>query len=236
MFTRCVTPQRRARSLLTVMHEPPWAGHTTPRTHHIDFEQACLVASAFVDAPRESKSAIVRAAYAGLGTQADRWFARLTGSRTRTPIRVVHTRYPEPYATARELSERVRAERVLEVWPAHFDRDRCHPLLDISTGGTYDRFRAVHDIVSHALLGYGFDRDGEFSAWLREDSMYIGLARWALATELHAEHSVRWITGDLAAHKATLLEPWILRASRQRARGVSTAAAAAIVDARTCSG
>jgi hypothetical protein len=48
--------------------------------------------------------------------------------------------------------------------------------------------------------------------------MYTGLARWALATELHAEHSVLWTTGTLAEHKATLLPPNLVRASRRRDR------------------
>jgi hypothetical protein len=180
----------------------------------IDFDQAHLVASAFLDASRETGNATVRAAYGELGHQANRWFNHLTCSGVRTPIRVVHTRCPEPYATGRELSERVRKDHLLELCPARYDRDRRHPLLETSTGGTYDRLRAVHDIVSHAWLGYEFDRDGEFSAWLREDGMYQGLARWALATELHAEHSVRWTTNELADHKATLLPPWIVRTSR----------------------
>ena len=187
-------------------------------THRIDVDQAHLIASAFLEARRESTDELVLAAYADLGEQADRWFVRLTGPWARAPIRVVHTRCPEPYASGRELSERVRADHLLELWPAHYDRDRHHPLLDMSKGGTYDRFRAVHDIVSHAWSGYGFDRDGEFSAWLAEDRMYHGLARWALATELHAEHSVRWTTGDVAEHKATLLTPWIVHASRNVAR------------------
>ena len=192
------------------------------RTYQIDFDQAHLVASAFLDAPRESTNPVVRAAYADLGAQADRWFARVTDSWARTPIRVVHTRCPEPYATGRDLAERVRADHVLELCPARYDRDRRHPLLDISAGGTYDRFRAIHDIVSHVWFGYGFDRDGEFSAWVTEDRMYKGLARWALATELHAEHSVRWITQNVAEHKAALLAPWIVRASRRFAHGTGT--------------
>jgi hypothetical protein len=60
----------------------------------------------------------------------------------------------------------------------------------------------VHDIVSHGWLGHEFDADGEFSAWLAEDRMYTGLARWALATELH---------GD----KAVLLDRALLHSSRQ---------------------
>ena len=187
----------------------------------ISFDQAHLVASAFLDAPRGPINATVRAAYADLADQANRWFAHLTGSCARTPVRVVHTKSREPYATGPELSERVHKDHVLELCPARFDSDRRHPLLDTATGGTYDRFRAVHDIVSHARFGYGFDRDGEFAAWLTEDGMYTGLARWALATELHAEHSVRWTTKDVAEHKAVLLAPWIVRASRATRLGSS---------------
>jgi hypothetical protein len=77
--------------------------------------------------------------------------------------------------------------------------------------------RAVHDIVSHGWRGHGFDPDGELSAWLAEDSIYTGLACWALATELHAHHSVLWTTGEHADHKAVLLEPALLRTSRAHA-------------------
>ena len=196
-----VTPGRDLRSVLAVI---------------IDFEQAHLVASAFDDAPRVQDGTTVRAAYADLDAQAARWFDRLTGAHARKPVRVVYTRTPEPYATARELSDSVRRHRLLEIFPASRDRDRRHPLLDTSVGGAYDRFRAVHDIVSHGWWRNGFDRQGEFSAWLAEDRMYGGLARWALATELHGEHSTRWTTGDLADHKAVLLDPGLLEASRMR--------------------
>jgi hypothetical protein len=103
---------------------------------------------------------------------------------------------------------------VIEITPCARDRDRRHPLLDSSIGGAYDRFRAVHDIVSHGWRRYGFDRDGEFAAWILEDRMYTGLARWALATELHGEHSVLSTTGCVAEHKATLLDARLLRKSR----------------------
>ena len=179
-------------------------------TSRIDVDQAHLVAAAFLAAPRTSTDPLVVAAYTALADQASHWFARLTG----WPIQVRYTRCPEPYTSGQELAERVRADHVLEVCPTRYDGDRRHPMFDTSVGGAYDKFRAVHDLVSHACLGYGFDRDGEYSAWLAEDRMYEGLARWALATELHAEHSVRWTTGDLADHKATLLAPWIIDASR----------------------
>lgn len=185
--------------------------------HRIDLDQARRVAASFLAAPRSSAHAVVLAAYAGLAQQADGWFAALTGPAASRPVRVVYTRVPEPYATASDLAAHVRTTGVLEVCPVAYDRDRRPPLLDASVGGSYDRLRAVHDIVSHARCGFGFDRDGEYSAWLTEDRLYTGLARWALATELHAEHSVRWTTGELAEHKAVLLHPDVLAGSRRPA-------------------
>jgi hypothetical protein len=214
-----VKRQQRAISRRGSCGDNRSAGGPSVELHRVDYAHARVVADAFLDAPRSSASAIVYRAYAELGDQVDRWFARLTDPRGRTAIRVVPTRCPEPYANGAELSARVRSERVLELCPAHFDRDRHHPLLDVSIGGTYDRLRAVHDIISHARLGFGFDRHGEFAAWLAEDRMYTGLARWALATELHAEHSVLWTTGTLAAHKATLLPASLVEASRRLGSG-----------------
>jgi hypothetical protein len=188
---------------------------------NIDLGQAQRVADAFLAAPRSSNDQRVCTAYADLARQVDRWFARLTGCRAARPVRVAYTRCSEPYPSAAELSDRVRGERVLELRSVHHDRDRRHPLLDNSVGGTYDRLRAVHDLVSHARCGFGFDRHGEFSAWLVEDRLYTGLARHALATELHAEHSVLWTTGAVAEHKAMLLDPRLVRSSRERGRRVS---------------
>jgi hypothetical protein len=197
------------------------AAPTPHRVHQIDFEHAHAVAEAFLDAPRASADAVVRAAYAELADQVEHWYERVTDPVGRDPVRVVFTRCPEPYASAEELSSRVRSEGVLELCPVAYDRDRAHPGFDASIGGAYDRLRAVHDIVSHTRLGFSFDRHGEFSAWVAEDRMYSGLARWALATELHAEHSVLWTTGSLAPHKAALLPADILAASRRIAGAVT---------------
>ena len=177
-------------------------------------EQARRIADAFLAAPRHVPTARTTAAYAELGAQTSRWYQRLTGAAARRPIRVVITHCREPYTTAAELSESVRRDAVLELWPTSRDPDRRHPLLDTTVGGAFDRLRSVHDIVSHGWLGHEFDADGEFSAWLFEDRMYTGLARWALATELHGEHSVQWTTQDLADHKAVLLDRALLRSSR----------------------
>ncbi|HEY8527305.1 MAG TPA: hypothetical protein VIL48_20215 [Acidimicrobiales bacterium] len=192
----------------------------------VDPASARRVAAAFAEAPSAPHDPLVRAAYADLSAQADRLFALLTGAGAAHRVRVALTRRPEPYADAAELTESVRAHRVLEVEPVADDHDRRHPLLDPAPGGAHDRFRAVHDILSHGWAGHDFGRHGELSAWLNEDRLYTGLARWALATELHAHHSVRWTTGELAPYKAALLDPRILRASQRAARHAPAAALA----------
>ena len=165
--------------------------------HHIvDVEMAHRVAEAFSAAPRSSSAQQSIPRTPPLRDQACRLFRFLTSDESRNPIHVVFTDSREPYTCAHDLSESVRLERILELCPTQRDRDRRHPRLDTSIGGAYDQFRAVHDIISHGWLRHTFDRNGEFSAWLAEDRLYTGLARWALATELHGEHSVMWTTGD----------------------------------------
>jgi hypothetical protein len=190
------------------------------RLHRIDRDQATLVADAFHCAPEVG--GLARAAYADLARQADRWFDRLTGPAARRPIRVAATRCVEPYRTGAELAAQVRSQQVLEIAPSGHDRAHLHPGFDPAA---YDRFRAVHDLVSHARFGFGFDRHGEFSGWLAEDRLYNGLARWALATELHGEHSVLWTTGQRAEHRAVLLPLQLVDASRSLGQSVSARAA-----------
>ena len=55
---------------------------------------------------------------------------------------------------------------------------------------------------------------GEYETWRFQERFHSTLACRALATELHAEHSVLWTSGTFADHKAVLLDPASLRASR----------------------
>ena len=163
------------------------------------------IAAAFLDARSMPAAPLVAAAYSELELQTDTMFEWITDTGRPSAIRVVFTRTAVPYCSDRELIEAVRADRMLEITSAACEPDRCHPVMECGPGGSYDRFRAVHDILGHAAPALGFDRDGEYASWLIQDRQYRGLARWALATELHGEHSVRWTSGDVAEHKATLL-------------------------------
>ena len=184
-------------------------------TMHVDAAIAREVAAAFDATPSTRQDALVAAAYASLERQTDRLFAEITRPGNPSRVHVVFTSGPTPYANDQELINAVRSDGVLEVRTAATEPDRRHPMLDCERGGAYDRFRAVHDILGHVRLGCGFDPDGEYTTWRFQERRYRGLARWALATELHAEHSVLWTTGQLAEHKAILLSRALLARARR---------------------
>jgi hypothetical protein len=178
----------------------------------VDPAAARDVAAAYVDTPSRPRPVVERS-YAQLTTESDRIFRRITSPDRPDRVRVAFTRCATPYATAWELIESVRRDRVLEVVAVATQPDNGHPLMGCEVGGAYDRFRAVHDIVGHARLRLGFDRDGEFATWRAQERFHSPLAGRALATELHGRHSVRWTTGDLAEPKAILLDPRLVRRS-----------------------
>lgn len=150
----------------------------TPR--RVDPDLAAEVAVRFQSAPNDQTNATIRAAYEQLERQSDLLFAHLTDpDRPRhRRLRVEFTQCDNPYDSDDELVGAVRTHGVLEITTSARDRDRRHPLLGCDFGGTYDRFRAVHDIVAHVGPRLGFDRNGEFAAWLTRERLYHGLAPW----------------------------------------------------------
>lgn len=172
------------------------------------------VAAAYLDGP-SILSAMLVASYAALARESDTLFAAITSAGRPDPMRVMFTRCMAPYKNSNELIASVRSDRLLEVTVAASDRDRLHPVMDCSPGGTFDRFRAVHDILGHAWLNVGFDRHAEYATWRFQEQFHTRLARQALATELHAKHSVQWTTGDTPEHRAVLLGPRLVRRSRR---------------------
>jgi hypothetical protein len=177
------------------------------------------IAERFGQAPSTPDNPIVNGAYRLLEHQSNRLFSLLTSGNPGSYIRVAFTSCAVPYCSDEEMISGVRITRLLEVTTSASQSDQFHPLLGNEPGGAYDRFRAVHDLVGHVGTGFGFDRFGEFGAWLAQDRFYRGLARLALGTELHGKHSVRWTTGQVADHKATLLEARALARARRGRQG-----------------
>ena len=178
----------------------------------VDPASAREVAAAYVDTPT-ARDPLTAAAYARLVTESDLIFRRLTTPNRPDPVHIAFTTCPAPYADAQELIRSAWHERVLEVTTVATTPDRHHPLMGNEPGGAYDRFRGVHDVLGHARLQLGFDRHSEFAVWRSQARHHSPLARWALATELHGQHSVLWTTGELARPKAILLDPRLIRRS-----------------------
>src|SRR5215469_16584108 len=174
-----------------------------PALHHVDLTETRDVADAFI-AARTKADPLVALAYRQLEMQTDRQYKALTDPAGPYRLTIASTGQVTPYTDAEELIASVLATRTLEVTTSA--ADRAHPLLGGAVGGAYYRFRAVHDFVGHVATGFGFDRDGEYSAWLIQRTSYTGLARWAARTELHAEIRALWTTGQVADHKAVLLD------------------------------
>jgi hypothetical protein len=173
------------------------------------------IAEHFLAAKSDPRDARVAAAYFALAWQTDRILVMLSGLPDSTAIEVVFTRCAHPYASDDEMIRAARTTRTLEVSSVVADSERQHPLLGSEFGGSYDRFRAVHDLLGHVRPGHGFDRRGERSAWLAQEHFYSGLARLALASELQGEFNVLLTTGDLADHKAALLHPALFEGLRE---------------------
>jgi hypothetical protein len=186
------------------------AGSEPPQRHTVDPLWSDLAAW-HSEMPSQSGDHLVDVAYDQLTRQTDRLFRALTmeGNPCRFDVRFSHTE--RPYQSDRELISAVLSERQLEVVVAASDKYRLHPLVDCRPGGAYDRFRAVHDILGHALAGRGFDAEGECAAWHCQDRYYRGLARLALLAELRAEHAVLAETGAFSEHKAAIPPPPLAR-------------------------
>src|SRR3954451_17889835 len=107
------------------------------------------VASNFATQRSDVDDPLVRAAYAEVCTQTDHIYVALTAGGGRRNYRVGFTELLMPYSSDWEMIEAVRLSHVLEVTTATVARDRRHPLMDGASGGEYDRFRAVHDLVGH---------------------------------------------------------------------------------------
>ena len=182
-------------------------------TGHVDPAAARDVAAAYAGTRCSPTDPLVAAAYSELVAESDQLFRWITSPDRPDRVHIAFTTCPSPYADAPELISSVLDDRLLEVTTVATKPDRHHPLMGNESGGAHDRFRGVHDVLGHARLGLGFDRDGEFAVWRSQERFHGPLARWALATELHGQHSVLWTTGELAAPKAMLLDPRLLRRS-----------------------
>lgn len=128
-----------------------------------------------------------------LGVKVDIWDERETGR-------------DDPYETAEEQAQDLQNNKHLWINRGEFfigdnpssPTGTDHPFM---SARDYERFRAVHDAFGHAGVGGGFDRHGEYQAWIAHNSMYTGEGRKAMSTEYHGVNSYLWVTGTPMPHE-----------------------------------
>lgn len=184
----------------------------------VDLEEADEVARFFENAPDMSADPDVRAAYEDFKAQsAEQWdFMTRPESEGGMGITVDFTDEVDPYATAEEQRNDLEQNHHLTI-QSGLGGDHSGTM----TQDEYDRFRAVHDVFGHAGIGSGFDRHGEYEAWLVHAAMYRGQGRRAMSTEYHGVNSAMWTgaPGSPGTGKSVLLpdefgEPPWLRADK----------------------
>ncbi|MCW2525751.1 MAG: hypothetical protein JWM76_611 [Pseudonocardiales bacterium] len=175
---------------------------------------AAEVGEAYLKASSTPADGLVEAAYKSLEVQTDHLFGAFARVAARNLIRIVFTKRPWPYESDYDMIASARGSRILEITTVSVGDEPIHPLFDCAFGGTFDRFRAVHDLVGHVWTGYDFGLQDEFAAWRLQDSLHTGLARLALATELLAINSARFILGVPPQQKAVLLDVGVIARAR----------------------
>lgn len=120
------------------------------------------------------------------------------------PVQVVLQR-DNPYPTHHDLFADIDERRVLRVMATG---EGDHPVL---TPTQNNQFRAIHDYWGHYTCNTGFDRHGEYAAWVRHSDTFGLLARRAMTTETRGQTSALIVTGDFQEQKAILLPEWTMR-------------------------
>lgn len=153
------------------------------------------VAQAFERTPDMADDVTVQYAFRQLTRQTDYWWKILTDV---CRITVKSTDALEPYETAAEQAHDCEGGRLV----ISFALANDHPLL---TDEDYWRFRAVHDAFGHAGIGRGFDRHGEYQAWLIHTLMFRGHGCWAMSSEYRGVNSSLVYGENAGTGKAVLL-------------------------------
>lgn len=180
-----------------------WLAEHEQRAPNVDLSEipvplrkADVLARVYEETPDQSGDPRVQAAYAEFKRQTDAMWEFMTSAEKGggLGITVEFWTNPDPaafgtgpYPSAAAQAEDLRVNR--------------HIFIEAGLGGAheatmtqdeYDRFRAVHDVFGHAAIGSGFDRHGEYQAYLAHSLMYWADGRRAMASEYHGVNTALW--------------------------------------------
>lgn len=190
-------PHVRCAMILDELRVP--TGKILPAPAPLD--RGVKVAQAFEKAPNMADNTTVQYAFDQLRIQTEYWWNILTDV---CRVKVQATDDTEPYASAADQCQDMNAGRLIICY--HLGNG--HPLL---TDDEYWRFRAVHDAFGHAGIGRGFDRHGEFQAWLVHTMMFRGHGCWAMSSEYRGVNSSLVYGSNAGTGKAVLLPTQVVQ-------------------------
>lgn len=155
----------------------------------VNLAEADEAARIFENTPDQSNDPEVRAAYEDFKRQNEEMYSFMTRPESEggMGIEVVFTTKTDPYDTAIDQAKDINDNKRI-VLESGLGGDHQATM----TTAEYDRFRAIHDVFGHAGIGSGFDRHGEYQAWLVHSAMYTGDGQRAMSTEYRAVNSASW--------------------------------------------
>jgi hypothetical protein len=127
---------------------------------------------------------LMEKAYRQLAQETDEQFEQL-------PFNFSYHRAGEgDYRSSKEMMSDVHGNRHLYVFQGGDPHDFLNQ-IDKSTGlNENEKFRAVHDLLGHAIYGNQFGPKGEEVAWAIHQQMYSPLARLAMTAETRGQNSL----------------------------------------------
>lgn len=161
----------------------------------VPLDQGAVIAAAWESTASDHADELTVDAYRAMSAQSDRMMRTVED----LGYSIEFTDEAEPYDTAAEQARHVRLDKRIRIASGLGGE---HPVL---TTEQYDRFRAVHDLFGHVGIGGGFDRHGEFQAWMVHVCMFRGLGAWAMSSEYRGVNSSLWAGSAAGTGKAALL-------------------------------
>jgi hypothetical protein len=166
------------------------------RTHQIAVEGAPEYKTAVFDAYVKQMPEVLEQAgaknYDDLMEKAYRQLAKETDAQFQAlPYNFSYHRAGEGnYNSSKEMAADVHGNKHLYVFQGGDPHDFLNR-VDPNTGlNENEKFRAVHDLLGHAIYGNQFGPKGEETAWAIHSQMYSPLARLAMTAETRGQNSM----------------------------------------------
>lgn len=185
-----------------------------------------IVARHFEQTPDQSSDPKVKAAFEDFKRQNHEQFDFMTRPESQggMGVKVDFVKTKDPYKSATAQAEDLRQNHHISIESGLGGKHES-----TMTTQEYDEFRAVHDVFGHAGVGGGFDRHGEYQAYLEHSSMYTGAGRKAMASEYHGVNTAVWAgaPGSPGTGKSILLpdkdipQPWGKDGALVKAQGTN---------------